>query len=64
MVVPKKSDASGKQQLRIVDFRKLNELAIASFPLPNIIDIFRPVRKRQIFLYTEFGIGMSSNFYE
>ena len=41
LVVPKKSDASGKQKLRVVIyFRKLNELIIGdSFPLPNITDI-------------------------
>jgi len=41
LVVLKKTDASGKQKLRIVvDFRKLNDLTIGdSFSLPNIIDI-------------------------
>jgi len=41
LVVPKKSDASEKQKLRIVvDFRRLNDLTIGdSFPLPNITDI-------------------------
>jgi len=41
LVVPKKTDASGKQKLRIVvDFRKLNNLTIGdSFSLPNITDI-------------------------
>jgi len=40
LVVPKKTDASRKQKLRIViDFRKLNDLTIGySFPLPNITD--------------------------
>jgi len=38
LVAPKKSDASGKQKLRIVvDFRRLNDLTIGdSYPLPNI----------------------------
>ncbi|KMQ83001.1 hypothetical protein RF55_21213, partial [Lasius niger] len=38
LVVPKKTDASGKPKLRVVvDFRKLNDLTIGdSFPLPNI----------------------------
>jgi len=38
LIVPKKSDASGKQKLRIVvDFRRLNDLTIGdSYPLPNI----------------------------
>jgi len=37
MVVPKKSDALGKQKFRVViDFRKLNELTISDFLLPNI----------------------------
>jgi len=42
LVVPKKTDASGKQKLRIVvDFRKLNDLTIGDFfPLPNITEIF------------------------
>jgi len=35
LVVPKKADASGTPKLRVVvDFRKLNELTISSFPLP------------------------------
>jgi len=42
LVVPKKSDASGKQKFRVViDFRKLNELTISdSFPPTkhNILD--------------------------
>jgi len=41
LVVPKRSDASRKQKLRIVlDFRRLNDLTIGdSYPLPNITDI-------------------------
>jgi len=41
LLVVKKTDASGKQKLRIVvDFRKHNDLTIGdSFPLPNITDI-------------------------
>jgi len=41
LAVPKKTDASGKQKLRIViDFRKLNDLTIEdSFPLSNITNI-------------------------
>jgi len=41
LVIPKKSDASRKQKLRIVvDFRRLNDLTIGDFyPLPNLTDI-------------------------
>jgi len=41
LVILKKSDASGKQKLRVViDFRMLNELTIGdSLSLPNITDI-------------------------
>jgi hypothetical protein len=41
LVVPKKTNTSGEQKLKIlIDFRKLNELTIGdSFPLPNITDI-------------------------
>lgn len=40
-VVPKKTDASGKQKWRVViDYRKLNDITIGdSYPLPNITDI-------------------------
>jgi len=41
LVVPRKTDASEKQKLRIVvDFRKLNDLTIGDFfPLPNITSV-------------------------
>lgn len=40
-IVPKKTDASGKQKWRIViDYRKLNEITVgSSFPIPNIEEI-------------------------
>jgi hypothetical protein len=47
VVVPKKTDASGKPKWRIcIDFRKLNEVSIGdSLPLTNIQDILDKVRK-------------------
>jgi len=61
LVVPKKTDASEKQKLRIVvDFRKLNDLTIGdSFPLPNITG---PTRKREVFFHFGPRYGIPSNF--
>jgi hypothetical protein len=41
LVVPKKTDGSGKQKLRIcIEFRKLNEITVGdSCPLSNIQDV-------------------------
>ena len=45
-VVPKKDDASGKKKWRVVvDFRQLNQKTPHdAYPLPNIEEIFGPVR--------------------
>jgi len=47
IVVPKKTDASGKQKLRIViDFRKLNDLTIRDFfPYTRYNGHLRSIRK-------------------
>jgi len=51
LIVPKKTDASGKQKLRIVvDFRKLNDLTIGdSFQLPNITNILDQLGNAKFF---------------
>jgi hypothetical protein len=45
LVIPKKTDASGKKKWRIVvDFRKLNDVTIGdSFPVPVISEILDAV---------------------
>jgi len=64
LVVPKKTDASGKQKLRIVvDFRKLNDLTIGyTFP-PEHNRYLRPTRKRKVFFHfgPRFGIPPNPN---
>jgi len=59
LVVPKKTDASGKQKLRIViDFRKLNDLTIGdSFPLPNITDILDQLGNAKYFSTLDLASG-------
>ena len=59
LVVPKKSDASGKRKLRIVvDFRKLNDLTIGdSFPLPNITDILDQLGSAKYFTTLDLAPG-------
>jgi len=59
LVIPKKTDASGKQKLRIVvDFRKLNDLTIEdSFPLPNIIDILDQLENAKYFSTLDLASG-------
>jgi hypothetical protein len=49
--VPKKADASGKKKWRIVvDFRKLNDVAIGdSFPIPVISEILDTLGKSKYF---------------
>jgi hypothetical protein len=51
VIVPKKTDATGKQKWRIcVDFRKLNEVSVGdSFPLPNIQDILDKIGRARYF---------------
>jgi len=59
LVVPQKSDASGKQKLRIVvDFRKLNDLTIGdSYPLPNITDILDQLGSAKYFSTLDLACG-------
>jgi len=59
LIVPKKTDASGKQKLRIVvDFRKLNDLTIGnSFPLPNITDISDQLGNAKYFSTLDLASG-------
>lgn len=59
LVVPKKTDASGKQKLRVVvDFRKLNDLTIGdSFPLPNITDILDQLGNAKYFTTLDLASG-------
>jgi len=59
LVVPKKTDASGKQKLRIViDFR--NDLTIGdSFPLPSITDILEQLGNAKYF----FTLDRTSGYY-
>jgi hypothetical protein len=51
LVIPKKSDASGKKKLRIVvDFIKLNDATIGdSFPIPVISEILDALGKSKYF---------------
>jgi len=51
LVVPKKTDASGKPKLRVViDFRKLNDFTIGdSFLIPNITDILHQLGNAKYF---------------
>lgn len=61
-VVPKKSDASGKQKWRlVVDFRKLNEKTINDkYPIPNISDVLDKLGKCQYFT----TLDLASGFYQ
>lgn len=58
-VVPKKTDASGKQKWRIViDFRKLNEKTISDkYPIPNITDVLDKLGKCQYFTTLDLASG-------
>jgi len=59
LVVSKKTDASGKQKLRIViDFRELNDLTIGDFfPLPNITDILDQLGNAKYFSTLDLASG-------
>jgi len=59
LVVPKKTDASGKKKLRIVvDFRKFNDLTTGdSFPLPNITDILDQLGNAKYFSTLDLASG-------
>jgi len=59
LVMPKKTDASGKPKLRVViDFRKLNKLMMGdSFPLPNITDILDQLGNVKYFTMLDLASG-------
>jgi hypothetical protein len=59
LVVPKKSDASGKRKWRIcIDFRKLNEITVGdSYPLPNIQDILDKLGRTRYFTALDCASG-------
>ncbi|KMQ91307.1 enzymatic polyprotein endonuclease reverse [Lasius niger] len=59
LVVPKKTNASGKPKLRVVvDFRELNDLTIGdSFPLPNITDILDQLGNAKFFTILDLASG-------
>jgi len=58
LIVPKKTDVSGKQKLRIVvNFRKLNLTIRDSFPLPNITDILDQLGNAKYFFTLDLGSG-------
>lgn len=61
-VVPKKADASGKQELRLVeDFRKLNDKTIDDkYPIPNITDELDKHGRCQYFT----TLDLASDFYQ
>ncbi|KAK9296901.1 hypothetical protein QLX08_009211 [Tetragonisca angustula] len=61
-VVPKKTDASGKQKWRIViDFRKLNEITDQdAYPLPNPDDILHHLGNAKFFS----ALDLSSGFHQ
>lgn len=61
-VVPKKTDASGKQKWRlVVDFRKLNEKTIDDkYPIPNINDVLDKLGKCHYFT----TLDLASGFYQ
>jgi len=66
LVIPKKTDASGKQKLRIVvDFRKLNDLTIGdSFPLSNITDILDQLGNAKYFSTLDLASGYQIPMHE
>lgn len=59
LVVPKKADASGKTNSRIVvDIRKLNDITIGdSFPLPNISNILDQLGSAKYFTTLDLASG-------
>jgi len=61
LVVPKKTDASGKPKLRVVidfRFRKLNDFTIGdSFPIPNITDILDQLENAKYFITLDLASG-------
>lgn len=58
-IVPKKSDASGKQKWRmVVDFRRLNDKTIDDkYPIPNIADILDKLGRSQYFSTIDLASG-------
>lgn len=56
-IVPKKTDASGKQGL-VIDYRKLNEITISdNYPLPNIEEILDRLGKSIYFSTLDLASG-------
>jgi hypothetical protein len=59
LVVPKKKDASGQQNFRlVVDYRKLNEKTLGNaYPLPDIIEILDQLGQAKNFSCLDLAIG-------
>lgn len=59
LIVPKKSDASGKKKYRmVVDYRRLNDKTIDDrYPLPNITEILDKLGKCQYFTTLDLASG-------
>jgi hypothetical protein len=58
LVIPKKTDASGKKKRIVVDFRKLNDVTVGDiFPIPVISEILDALRKWKYFTTIDCANG-------